>query len=42
MHEAHDLSSIQLWKSEDDNPYIKAWWKWWPHIKDGLIRLRIT
>ncbi len=28
--------------SEDDNPYIKAWWKWWPEMSKTLNILRIT
>ena len=27
---------------EDDNPYIKAWWKWWPELSKTLNILRIT
>jgi organic radical activating enzyme len=28
--------------SEDDNPYIKAWWQWWPEMSKTLNILRIT
>ena len=27
---------------ESDNPYIKAWWKWWPEMSKTLNILRIT
>ena len=27
---------------EDDNPYINAWWKWWPEMSKTLNILRIT
>ncbi len=27
---------------EDDNPYIKAWWQWWPEMSKSLNILRIT
>lgn len=27
---------------EDDNPYIKAWWEWWPEVSKTLNILRIT
>ena len=27
---------------EDDNPYVKAWWKWWPEMSKTLNILRIT
>lgn len=28
--------------AEDDNPYIKAWWDWWPEVSKTLNILRIT
>jgi organic radical activating enzyme len=27
---------------ESDNPYIKAWWEWWPEMSKTLNILRIT
>lgn len=27
---------------EDQNPYVDAWWKWWPAMSDSLNILRIT
>lgn len=27
---------------EDENPYIEAWWKWWPEMSKTLNILRIT
>lgn len=27
---------------KDDNPYIEAFWKWWPSLKKDLHTLRIT
>lgn len=27
---------------EDENPYVKAWWKWWPEVSKTLNILRIT
>ena len=27
---------------EEDNPYIKAWWQWWPEMSKTLNILRIT
>jgi organic radical activating enzyme len=27
---------------EEDNPYIKAWWDWWPEMSKKLNILRIT
>lgn len=33
------------WKtiySEEDNPYVEAFWKWWPTLKENIKVLRIT
>lgn len=27
---------------ENENPYTKAFWKWWPQLKNDLMHLRIT
>jgi len=27
---------------EDDNPYVEAWWRWWPEVSKTLNILRIT
>ena len=27
---------------EDENPYVEAWWKWWPEVSKTLNILRIT
>lgn len=27
---------------EDNNPYVEAWWKWWPEVKKTLSILRLT
>lgn len=27
---------------EENNPYLEAWWKWWPELKNSLRILRIT
>jgi hypothetical protein len=27
---------------EDVNPYVEAWWKWWPEVSKTLTILRIT
>jgi hypothetical protein len=27
---------------EENNPYLDAWWKWWPTLKNSLKVLRIT
>lgn len=28
--------------SEEDNPYLTAWWEWWPEVSKTLNILRIT
>jgi hypothetical protein len=28
--------------SEENNPYLEAWWSWWPKLRDRLTILRIT
>ncbi len=28
--------------NREDNPYVEAWWKWWPEAKQDLKVLRIT
>jgi hypothetical protein len=27
---------------EDDNPYVDAWWRWWPEVSKTLNILRLT
>jgi len=27
---------------EEDNPYVKAWWEWWPEMSKTLNILRVT
>ena len=27
---------------EETNPYVEAWWKWWPEVSKTLTTLRIT
>lgn len=28
--------------NREDNPYVEAFWKWWPEIHDKLVHFRIT
>ena len=38
-----DGSWAQLYKNDDDNPYIQAFWKWWDNgLSESLEELRIT
>jgi pyruvate-formate lyase-activating enzyme len=43
MVENHRLD-IDWFKAyeEDDNPYVKAWWAWWPEVSKTLNILRVT
>jgi organic radical activating enzyme len=43
MSTAHrqDIDYFELYE-EDNNPYIKAWWEWWPEVSKTLNILRIT
>ncbi len=34
--------SAQLYKPTDENPYIAAFWKWWPELSKSLSELRVT
>lgn len=36
-----DIDWFKTWE-EDDNPYVKAWWEWWPEVSKTLNILRIT
>ena len=36
-----DIDYFELYE-EDNNPYIKAWWDWWPEVSKTLNILRIT
>ena len=37
-----DIDWINLFKREEENPYVKAWWEWWPEVRRTLSILRIT
>jgi organic radical activating enzyme len=36
------LSKGQYYSSHEDNPYVDAFWKWWPSLRKDLHTLRIT
>jgi organic radical activating enzyme len=36
------LKSGNYYGPKDENPYIEAFWKWWPSLKEDLHTLRIT
>lgn len=37
-----DPGSYFVFESEEENPYVKAWWNWWDQMKHTLNILRIT
>jgi organic radical activating enzyme len=37
-----DIDWFNVFHREDDNPYVDAWWKWWPEVSKTLNILRIT
>lgn len=37
-----DIDWMTLYEREDDNPYVNAWWEWWPEMRKTLNILRVT
>ena len=37
----NDIDWFELYE-EDTNPYVDAWWKWWPEVSKTLNILRVT
>ena len=37
-----DIDWFTVAKNEEENPYVDAWWKWWPQVSRTLNILRIT
>ena len=37
----NDVDWFQIYE-EESNPYVKAWWNWWPEVSKSLTILRIT
>jgi hypothetical protein len=38
----NDIDWFKIHKIEEENPYVAAWWKWWPTMRTTLNILRIT
>ena len=38
----NDINWFEIHKDEETNPYVKAWWEWWPELRKTLTILRIT
>lgn len=39
---SQDGSWTKLFKKDDHNPYVEAFWDWWPDLSKTLTELRIT
>ena len=37
-----DIDWFTLFHKEESNPYVEAWWEWWPEVSKTLNILRIT
>jgi len=37
----NDIDWFQIYE-EENNPYVEAWWQWWPEVRKTLTILRIT
>jgi len=37
-----DIDWFKVYEREEENPYVEAWWKWWPQVSRTLNILRIT
>ena len=37
-----DIDWMKLYQREEENPYVDAWWAWWPKMRKTLNILRIT
>lgn len=37
----NDIDWFKIYE-EENNPYVDAWWQWWPEVKKTLTILRIT
>jgi hypothetical protein len=37
----NDIDLLEIHK-EENNPYVEAWWRWWPEVSKTLTILRIT
>ena len=42
QHYTSTHPGAQLYKPTDVNPYIEAFWKWWPELSKSLFELRVT
>ncbi|EQC45700.1 twitch domain-containing radical SAM protein [Bacteriovorax sp. Seq25_V] len=38
----HDGSWARQYKKDDENPYVQAFWDWWPQLSKEISELRVT
>ena len=38
----NDIDWLTIYPREEENPYVDAWWRWWPSVRKTLNILRIT
>jgi hypothetical protein len=41
MNHRIDITNLKTFE-EETNPYVEAWWKWWPTMRRDLTILRVT
>lgn len=41
MNHRIDITNLKTFE-EETNPYVKAWWDWWPTMRKDLTILRVT
>ena len=41
LNHRNDIDYFETYE-EETNPYVKAWWEWWPNMRKSLSILRIT
>ncbi len=37
-----DIDWMKLYSREEDNPYVDAFWRWWPQLRKTLNIMRVT
>jgi len=41
LNHRNDIDWFKIYE-EENNPYVDAWWRWWPSVRETLTILRIT
>jgi len=37
-----DIDYLKIYEREESNPFVDAWWRWWPEMSKTLNILRVT